>query len=165
MLVEFQQALADLTASPELCNRVRSDPLILRQKYELTEREWHRLIGIVQHPGMACACMVYRANRLAPLALNIPQTCRALGKELRGIVSEYWAAFPEGNVHFFVETYRFCQFLSAKLSEGRILPTEVAPALAREAAIIATALHESQTEADTAAWPHGTSRRPGEARS
>jgi len=117
MLVEFQQALADLTASPELCVRVRRDPSILHRNYELTEREWRRLVGIVRHPGMACACMVYRANRLAPLALNIPQTCRALGEELRAVVSEYWETFPEGNVHFFIEADRFCRFL--KVSSRR----------------------------------------------
>jgi hypothetical protein len=82
MLVEFQQVLADLTASPELCIRVREDPSLLHDRYELSEREWYRLVGIVRHPGMASACMVYRANRLAPLALNIPQTCHALGKQL-----------------------------------------------------------------------------------
>ena len=75
MLAEFQQALADLTASPELCIQVRRDPAVLNQRYILTERERDRLVGIVRHPGMACACTVYRANRLAPLAMNIPQTC------------------------------------------------------------------------------------------
>jgi hypothetical protein len=147
MLVEFQQALADLTASPDLCIQVRREPAILHQRYELTEREWRRLVGIVQHPGMACACIVYRANRLAPLAMNIPQTCRALGNELRAIVSEYWAAFPEGNVHFFIETNRFCQFLKAAVAEGRSFPAEVASTLEREAAIVAAALRESETEA------------------
>jgi hypothetical protein len=147
MLVEFQQAVADLTASPEFCISVRRDPAILRQRYELTEREWRRLVGIVQHPGMACACTVYRANRLAPLAMNLPLTCRALGKELRAVVSEYWATFPEGNVHFFIETDRFCRFLEAKLAEGVRFPAKVAPVLAQEAALIADALRESETEA------------------
>ena len=91
--------------------------------------------------------MVYRANRLAPLALNIPQTCRALGKQLRSLVSEYWAIFPEGNVHFFVETDRFCRFLKAKLAEGRSLGDEVTLVLERESAVIADALRESMTEA------------------
>ena len=45
MLVEFQQALADLTASPELCTHIRRDPSILEQRYELTDRERRRLIG------------------------------------------------------------------------------------------------------------------------
>ena len=39
MLIEFQQALADLTASPELCISVRRDPALLHQRYELTQRE------------------------------------------------------------------------------------------------------------------------------
>ena len=47
MLADFQQALADLTASPELCISARLDPPILREKYRLTEREWARLVGIV----------------------------------------------------------------------------------------------------------------------
>lgn len=146
MLADFQQALADLTASPELCIRARIDPDVLREKYRLTEREWARLVGIVRHRGMACACIVYRANRLAPLALNIPRTCRALGTDLRAIVSEFWSAFPETNVHFFVETDRFCRFLKAKLIEGHTVATEVAPILAQESAVIAAALQESYTE-------------------
>jgi hypothetical protein len=146
MLADFQQALADLTASPELCIRVRRNPAVLRQDYELTEREWHRLAEIVMHPGMECACIVYRANRLAPLAMNIPLTCRALGTDLRGIVSEFWAAFPESNVHFFVETERFCRFLEAKIAEGRTFAPDVTPVLAWESAIITAALEESYTE-------------------
>jgi hypothetical protein len=118
----------------------------LRQGYELTEREWHRLAGIVMHPGMECACIVYRANRLAPLAMNIPLTCRALGADLRAVVSEFWMAFPESNVHFFIETERFCRFLEAKLDEGRTFAPGVAAVLAQESAIITAALEESYTE-------------------
>jgi hypothetical protein len=147
MLADFQQALADLTASPELCIRARQDPSVLRQSYQLTEREWRRLTGIVTHPGMECACIVYRANRLAPLAMNIPLTCRALGADLRDIVSEFWAAFPEGNVHFYIETERFCRFLKTKLDEGRAFAPGLPHVLARESAIITAALEESYTEA------------------
>jgi hypothetical protein len=146
MLAEFQQALADLTASPELCIRVRQDPEILRHDYELTEREWNRLTAIVMHSGMQCACIVYRANRLAPLAMNIPRTCKALGSDLREIVSEFWESFPESNVHFFVETDRFCQFLAAKIAEGRTFAPEVAALLAEDSAMITAALEESYTE-------------------
>jgi hypothetical protein len=147
MLADFQQALADLTASPELCIEVRNDPAVLHARYDLTEREAARLAGIVGHPGMECACMVYRANRLAPLALNIPDTCRALGQDLRDILSEYWAEAPESNVHFYVETDRFCRFLEARIAEGRAFPPAVAAALARESALVAAALEESRIEA------------------
>jgi hypothetical protein len=146
MLAEFQQALADLTASPDLCVSARSSPSLLRTKYELTDREWNRLVAIVQHKGMACACIVYRANRLAPLALNIPRTCKALGSNLREVVSEFWTAFPETNVHFFVETDRFCRFLRARLAEGRIVSDSVDRILAEESSVVSAALLESRTE-------------------
>ena len=147
MLVEFQQALADLTASPALTNRARQEPSFLRQRYQLTDREFDRLVGILRHPGMQCACMVYRSNRLAPLAMNTPETCRALGPELREVVEEFWAAFPETNVHFFVETDRFCRFLKEQIQLGRPFPAHVNEALARESALVAAALLESYTEA------------------
>lgn len=146
MLADFQQALADLTASPELCIRVREDPDILRRDYQLTDREWSRLSAIVAHSGMQCACIVYRANRLAPLAMNTPLTCKALGTGLRSIVSEFWKVYPETNVHFFVETDRFCKFLKAKLVEGHAFGPDVQTALAWESAIVAAALEESYTE-------------------
>jgi len=146
MLIDFQQALADLTASPELCNAVRSDPSVLQQHYQLTEREFNRIVAMVRHSGMVCACIVYRANRLAPLAMNIPRTCRALGSELGAIVSEYWSKYPEGNIHFYIETDRFCHFLESKLESGTRFSYEVASALAEESAIVASALAESKTE-------------------
>jgi hypothetical protein len=148
MLADFQQALADLTASPDLCNRVRQDPTVLNQGYQLTEREWRRLTAIVAHRGMECACILYRANRLAPLAMNVPLTCRALGAELRDIVSEFWAAYPETNVHFYIETDRFCRFLHARIAEGRKFSPEVVRLLEYESAIITAALEESYTEAE-----------------
>jgi hypothetical protein len=146
MLADFQQALADLTASPELCVQVRRDPDLLMERYQLTEKEWSRLTGIVKHRGMQCNCMLYRANRLAPLAMNVPGTCKALGKSLREVVSEFWKRYPETNVHFFIETDRFCQFLKAKLATDPNLGTDLAPVLDRESAIITSALAESYIE-------------------
>ena len=146
MLVDFQQALADLTASPEFCIAARQDPSVLNDRYVLSEREWRRLTGIVRDKGMECACIVYRANRLAPLALNIPRTCKALGQDLRAVVSEFWKEFPETNVHFFVETERFCRFLQSKISEGGQFPAELPRILDEEYFIVRSALAESYTE-------------------
>jgi hypothetical protein len=146
MLADFQQALADLTASPGLCNRARSDPTILDRRYQLTRREWTRLIGIVRHRGMACNCIVYRANRLAPLALNIPRTCKALGPQLRAVVDEFWSAFPETNVHFYVETTRFCDFLREKIQSGEAFSSDVEAILSEESSVVRAALCESRTE-------------------
>jgi hypothetical protein len=150
VLADFQQALADLTASPPLCLEALADPDILDERYDLTARELRRLQAVVRHPGMACSCMVYRANRLAPLALNTPGLCKALGPDLRAVASDYWAAFPQSNVHFYIEADRFCRFLQGELNRGRVFPREVREALYRESAEVAAALAESRTEALTA---------------
>jgi hypothetical protein len=146
MLGDFQQALADLTASPELCVSVRRDPSVLHRRYELTDREWRRVVAIARHPGMECACIVYRANRLAPLALNVPRLCKALGRDLRAVASEYWSAFPEANVHFYVEADRFCRFLKEQIEGGRAFAPDVEAALQSESDSVAAALRESYTE-------------------
>jgi hypothetical protein len=146
MLIDFQQALADLTSSPKLCIRVRQDSSVLHQRYRLTEREWCRLVAIANHPGMVCSCIVYRANRLAPLALNLPQLCKVLGKDLRSLLDDYWAMFPEANVHFYVEADRFCQFLKKELAEGRTFTSDIGPTLERESRVVAAALQKSYTE-------------------
>jgi hypothetical protein len=146
MLADFQQALADLTAAPELCVRVRRDPALLNARYRLSEREWRRLVAIVRDRGMEAACMLYRANRLAPLAVHLPGLCKALGPDLRDLVSDYWAAFPQADVHAFVEVDRFCDFVRRELDRGRSLVAEVAPLLAAEGARAAAALRASRTE-------------------
>jgi hypothetical protein len=150
MLAEFQQALCDLTASPRLCIEARKNPAMLRERYKLTDREALRLVGIVRHRGMESACIVYRANRLAPLAMNVPATCKALGPSLRPLLEEFWELNPETNVHFFVETHRFCRFLQTKLETGYPFSEDAIKAIKRESKAIADALTESLTESSMA---------------
>jgi len=118
MLVEFQQALADLVAGPELCRQVRANPIQLRERYDLSQKEYERLVAMANHPAMECNCMLYRANRLAPLAMNLNEFCRALGPRLGPLLSEYSVRYPNTNVHFYAECDRFCQFILGKLEEG-----------------------------------------------
>src|SRR6202171_2922986 len=118
MLVEFQQALADIVASPEFCRQIRVAPLLLRERYALSEREYERLIKMVNHKAMALNCMLYRANRLAPLAMNLHEFCTLLGPRLGPLLSEYAILYPNTNVHFYLECDRFCQFILSKLSDG-----------------------------------------------
>ena len=61
---------------------------------------------------------VYRANRLAPFALNLPGLCQALGPRLGPLLTEYSTLHPNTNVHFFLECSRFCDFIEAKLNDG-----------------------------------------------
>lgn len=110
-LASFQRALTDLTASPALCRAVRGVPGLLANRYDLTPLETDRLERIVASKGMEANCMLYRANRLAPVALNCPDLCVALGDDLNRLISAYWEAEPTTNVHFLVETERFCRFL------------------------------------------------------
>ena len=142
-LTAFQCALADLTASPSLCNKVRQTPETLRDRYELTDKEWRRLVGIASSKGMEANCMLYRANRLAPVALNLPATCKALGDDLNRYISAYWESEPVTDVHFLIETDRFCRFLLAQAE----LPLSVTDALAREHDVVRGKLAASRSVA------------------
>jgi hypothetical protein len=136
MLIEFQQAFADLVASPQLCINVRAQPELLRQQYQLSDQEFRQLVAVVNHPGMECNCMLYRANRLAPLALNLPELCKALGKDLPQTLSRYWATYRNGDSHFLLESQRFCEFVETLLSAGEF-DENVRHALEREVPVIA----------------------------
>jgi len=145
MLVEFQQALADLVARPELCRQIRADPDDLRQRYDLTEREYGRLVAMVNHPAMECNCMLYRANRLAPLAMNLHGFCGALGSRLGPLLTEYSERYPNTNVHFYAECARFCQFIRDKLEEGYELDPTARAILEEESARVQVGLAASYT--------------------
>jgi hypothetical protein len=125
MLAEFQQALADLVAAPDLCRQVRANPSHLAQRYNLSQKEYERLLAMVNQRGMACTCMLYRANRLAPLALNLREFCRALGPRLGALLSEYSTLYPNTNVHFYLECDRFCRFMLSKMGDGYDLEPRV----------------------------------------
>jgi hypothetical protein len=145
VLAEFQQALVDLTASPELCNLVRCGPdtEVLPARYDLTARELRRLLAMVRHPGMAAACTVYRMNRLAPMALNIRGTIRALGPALGPLLDDYWRDYPRGHAHFYIETDRFCHWLRQRIAAGEPTAPGVPAVLEREAAAVRAALEAS----------------------
>ena len=132
MLVEFQQALADLVASPDFCRQVRATPLLLHARYALSECEYERLIKMVNHKAMALNCMLYRANRLAPLAMNLHEFCTHLGPRLGPLLSEYAILYPNTNVHFYLECDRFCRFMLTKLGEGYELEREARAVLEKE---------------------------------
>jgi hypothetical protein len=145
MLLEFQQALADLVASPEFCRQVRAEPGLLQQRYELSPREYQRLVGMVNQAGMALNCMLYRANRLAPLALNLYGFCRALGPHLGPLLTEYTGLYPNTTVHFYLECDRFCTFIESKLSEGYPLLDEALSLFVDECLRVRLNLRATQT--------------------
>jgi hypothetical protein len=132
MLADFQQALADMAASPQLCQVVRRKPDTLWHRYSLSAMEHRRLVEMVNSPGMSQDCALYRANRFAPIALNLPEVCRALGAELRGMVDEYWKAYPCADSNSLLECDRFCRFLRAKKLTGWTMRRNVRQAFHRE---------------------------------
>jgi hypothetical protein len=146
MLVEFQQAFADLVASPDLCRAVRADPELLRERYQLSDREWRQLVAVVKQKGMECNCMLYRANRLAPLALNLPELVKALGTDLRPTLDRYWSAYANTDVHFLRESQRFCEFVGGLLANGQVFHNDIALVLEQEAAVLALRIEASYTE-------------------
>ncbi len=145
MLVEFQQALADLVSSPDLCRQVRANPAVLRERYRLSEREYERLVKMVNQRAMALNCMLYRANRLAPIALNLHEFCTLLGPRLGPLLSEYSLCYPHTNVHFYLECDRFCRFVLGKVDEGYYLEPETRAALDEEHSKIQLGLAASYT--------------------
>lgn len=147
MLVEFQQALADLTADPELCRAVRRDADTLQARYALSARETARLLAIVNHPGMSAACTVYRMNRLSPLAMNLRDTLHALGPQLGPTLSAYWQAHPRGHPHFQLESERFCQFLLQRVADGLPVSDDLCQALAQDGTLLVQALQSAATDA------------------
>src|ERR1019366_2887375 len=145
MLIEFQQALADLVASPDLCRKIRADPSDLKLHYNLSHREYERLVKMVNQKAMACNCMLYRANRLAPIALNLPRTCRLLGHRLGKLLSEYSTRHPNTNVHFYLECDRFCNFLLERISQDHSFERGTKAMLDEEHAVIQQGLRASYT--------------------
>ena len=140
MLSHFQVAFADLIASPELIAWVRAEPEILRSRYDLTDVEWRRLVSVIDQPGMAVNCILYRANRFTPIVLNLPGLCEVLSDRLRPLLSEFWAANIHTNANFLIESYHFCEFVMDKIDTGLIPGESVLPTLEREMADIAKQL-------------------------
>src|SRR5579862_8932833 len=145
MLLEFQQALADLVASPVLCSQVRQEPTLLQRRYDLSPREFQRLVSMVNQRGMALNCMLYRANRLAPLALNLYGFCHALGPRLGRLLTEYTGLHPNTTVHFYLECDRFCRFIEGKVDEGYSLPEDALAVFADECMKVRLNLRATQT--------------------
>jgi hypothetical protein len=87
--------------------------------------------------------MLYRANRLAPVAFNLPETCEALRKDLNRLLSAYWELEPKTDVHFLIEADRFCRFLQDQSG----LSPKARTALARAHAVVAAKLAASRNMA------------------
>lgn len=133
-LREFQRALADLVATPELCRAARADPAAVFGGYALTPLEERRLAAVVGQRGMATSCSLYRANRLAPLLIFLPLTCFLLGPRLRGELDRFWEAHARPGDLAEQELHGFAELLRARLASGELEDPLLGPVLEYELA-------------------------------
>lgn len=110
-LPDFQRALADLVASPELCLAARRDAGEAFAGYDLDRREHTRLAAMAKHSGMSTNCTMYRAYRTGAAVAGLPQTCLALGDSLRQTLEAFWGSQPSARFQRPVETRAFAVYL------------------------------------------------------
>jgi len=136
MLSDFQNALAELAASPAACRALRADTRWLDERYTLAAHERRRLLSLLHDGAIARAQMLYRVQRLAPLAIHFDATLGALGKAMRPLLADYWAEHARGLAHPQLEAERFARWLDRRLPAGAPARTP----LEREAAKVQEAL-------------------------
>lgn len=119
-LLAFQRALADLSASPELCRRVRAGDAAALAGYELTPLEQRRLVSAAGQPGMAVNCTLHRSNRISSILTLLPGTVHLLAAELRAVADRFWARHPVPDFTTRREVRRFCGWLLEEAEAGRI---------------------------------------------
>lgn len=143
MLLDAQQALADISASADWCSAIRLDPQRLDQRYTLTPRERRQVLAAANHPGMSLVCGLVRMNRLTPLMQNLPSLLTALGDSLQEVLLAYWAAHPFSYSHGYVECRRFCLWLGDRELSDPLRQVLSQEQLALEACI--EAVHNDRT--------------------
>jgi hypothetical protein len=135
-LIGFQRALADFAASPARCAEAMEAPATILAPYGLTELEQTRLIEMVRDPLMATNCALYRANRITPIFMFFPMTCRLLGEKLRSVIDAFWCTNSIVDLQYASETARFAGFLRSRLQMGLIRSSYLDEILAYEASAI-----------------------------
>jgi hypothetical protein len=119
-LVEYQRALSDLAASPELCRALKADAGPVLDRWDLTDVERRRVEASIRHPGWVVNCTLWRANRLGPIYTLLARSCFVLGERFRDEVDRFWALHPRPDFMTRREVPRFAGFLRDRLAEGGI---------------------------------------------
>ena len=120
-LEAFQQATSDLVASPDLCRLLQRDPESVLSRYQLSPRDQHRLIDLVQQRGMSVNCTLYRFNRITPLYTLLPLTNFVLGESFIHEAELFWETFRDSDPRFTQEVDRFGEFLIERIHGQQIL--------------------------------------------
>ncbi|MDB4947748.1 MAG: hypothetical protein JWM27_397 [Gemmatimonadetes bacterium] len=117
-LLEFQRALADLAASPQLCRELRAEAGPVLDRWRLDPRERTRVEAAVRHPGWVVNCTLWRANRLGPIYTLLSRSCYLLGDRFRDEVERFWTLHPRPDFMTRREVPRFGAFLHERLRSG-----------------------------------------------
>jgi hypothetical protein len=131
-LASFQDALANLVASPELCGRLATDAPSVLKRYALDARERSRLVEVVSQRGMSINCTLYRAGRFEAVYTLLPMSCFVLGDRLRSELDEYWRFREHTDLQFRTEVACWTDFLRRRLREGRLTNPYLREVLAYE---------------------------------
>jgi hypothetical protein len=116
----FQRAAVDLTLAPESFRALRRSEFALLDRYDLSERERHRLTEISRQPGMAMNCSLARGNRLELIVGAFPKTCTLLKPLLPRLLDELWDQHKPDNYQLFGEEDAFAAFIAQKISQGEL---------------------------------------------
>ncbi|HET6762021.1 MAG TPA: hypothetical protein VFH27_00080 [Longimicrobiaceae bacterium] len=119
-LLEYQRALAELAARPDLCRGIRQGEAAALDAWDLTPRERARVEASVRHAGWAVNCTLYRANRLGPIYTLLPRSCFLLGDRFRDEAERFWTLHPRPDFMTRREIPRFAGYLQDRLREGAI---------------------------------------------
>lgn len=117
-LEEFQRAIVDLVASPELCLSFRAEPGKFLERYELTDVERRRLSAVNRQRGMSTNCSLYRSNRITPIYTLLPLTCFVLGDVLGTEMEGYWRSEEFVDRQFLLEIERFGEHIRRRMRSG-----------------------------------------------
>lgn len=134
-LVEYQRALSDLAASPELCRALKREAGPVLDRWALTPRERERVEASVRHPGWAVNCTLWRANRLGPVYTLLPRSCFLLGGRFRDEAERFWTLHPRPDFMTRREIPRFAGYLADRLAGGGLVDPYLAEVLAFELAL------------------------------
>ncbi|SKA18280.1 hypothetical protein SAMN04488128_1021402 [Chitinophaga eiseniae] len=146
-LLSFQQALAALIASPELCVEARQQPDAVFASYDLTDRERKRLESVVFQRGMSVNCTLYRVNRITPIYTLLPYTCLLLGNRLMPLATAFWEACRQSDLQFKREIEGFADYLEQQIIQGRLQVLYLPEILRMETAINALKFLPKQQDA------------------
>jgi hypothetical protein len=151
----FQLALADLSASVELCARVATDPDASLAGYALTPRERRRLESIAGQRGMRVNVALYRYNRINTLVTVLPGTIHLLGAGARAVADEFWA-WRGWDRNMRREAQHFAAFVRRALDEGRLSSPYLREVMDFEMARYEVAVAPRPAVAEAAErFPHG----------